>query len=211
MLLTRDYGTQCGWYYQWCDTIGPVTMQSLLHGSRQRLSGDTPIPPGTRQDVADAQRVQELQAELQKLVTQGRDLYNAMRLLVGTEDLIAQLWGKYNTVGTESTFTLTPVNQSVQRYKLHGFSLGAVLGTNGTAANLSTLITTGVNGFVQLGNFVVNFNVPSITETNIEVLVNSNDTIQFVMNTNSGDFPPNLVFYGLAWGRIIPDQIGVLH
>ena len=130
-----------------------------------------------------------------------------------TLDLHVQEEEVYVTKGSETDITLTFQPQTSQQEYIDTFSLGCT----GADATIASLIATGVTGYVQLGGFVVNFNVPSVTDTELDVLLTQSSTRVIHLFTNTGDFPAGLTFRGMLTGRVVPSSIpnvehgGVLH
>ena len=124
-------------------------------------------------------------------------------------DLIVQEKGTYQTLGTESTFTLTFEPQIRQQTWIESFYFGCkpAPSTSATLAEAAALVGN-IYGFIQFGDVVINFNTPSVAATELKVLVNSQSVREIVVTTLSGDFPANLNFKGLLQGRAVASEFG---
>lgn len=128
-----------------------------------------------------------------------------------TLDLLVQEKASYQTAGTETSVTLTPLPQTSQIERIHAFYLGCVPTTD---ASLTSLITTGVTGYIRMGPVAINFNEPSVIATQQDIILRSDSTRTFHVVINTGDFPAGLTFYALLAGTAVGSEMGersVLH
>lgn len=123
---------------------------------------------------------------------------------IQTLDLLIQERNTYQTKGTESDITIALEPQSVQQERIHSFSLGCT----GPDAAIATLLGDTVIGYVQIGPSVIDFNVPSVVATQLDILIDSRDTRQFHLYNSTGDFPAGLTFFALLSGELIASQFG---
>jgi hypothetical protein len=123
---------------------------------------------------------------------------------IQTLDLLIQEKNTYQTDGTETAITITLEPQSVQQERIHSFYLGYT----GDDDSIAALITAGVVGYVQIGDMVTDFNVPSVIATQLDILIDSRDSRLFHLAIDSDTFPEGLTFYALLAGELIASQYG---
>lgn len=180
----------------------------------QRVSRAWPgVPKGIRSgrsDETSASLVDHLTA-----LTEAMDLWCSLEIerITQTLDLHVQEEQVYVTNGTETDVTLTFLPQTAQQE----FIDAVTMGYTGTDAAIASLISTGVIGYYKLGPQVVNFNVPSISATELNILLTQSSDRVIHLFPTTGDFPAGLKFYGCLTGRVVPSSIpsvergGVLH